>query len=167
MNGQAWYGKGMDIENVLDRGYYFKKGENDPNLRGWTLVGLASVAQACNRIDKAKVLCTDAIPFLPANSLPRRRIGQYLLLGGEIEEALPTLEAIVKDFPADPDAWAIWGAVLSEIGQHEKVARAFEMVVALRPANAEDWKALGEIQHAVGNDARAIAAFRQSALLGP
>ncbi|OLS14291.1 MAG: hypothetical protein RBG13Loki_2079, partial [Promethearchaeota archaeon CR_4] len=122
MNGLEWYEKGMDIEGVLAKGHYFRKGENNPNLRGWALVGLASVAQACNRIDKAKVLCTDAIPFLPANSLPRRRIGQYLLLEGKIEEALQTLEAIVKDFPADPDAWAIWGAVLSEIGQHEKVA---------------------------------------------
>jgi arylsulfatase A-like enzyme/tetratricopeptide (TPR) repeat protein len=84
-------------------------------------------------------------PAAGARPDPKDRISSYedfkralaLRLGGQREEAVRQLRAVVAAHPDMRDAWEILGATLAELDRKQEAAAAFDRTIALDPTGPE------------------------------
>ena len=85
-----------------------------------------------------------------------------LYSNGQIQEALDTVETLIKDYPNEPLLYNISGACYKEIGQLEKAFKNFEKAVDLKPEYAEARYNLGITLRELGQVDAAIKCYENT-----
>jgi eukaryotic-like serine/threonine-protein kinase len=86
---------------------------------GWALLGKGDWVQAQAAFEKA-------VLFNPQSTLSRYRLAHAQRLQGHYQQALQTLEPILKIDPSDASAWYDMGVVYEGMGDHEKAREHFQ-----------------------------------------
>ena len=73
-------------------------------------------------------------------SPPQTEINSVIALysNGQIQEALDTVEALIKDYPNNPLLYNISGICYKTIGKLDDAVKSFEKALAIKPDYAED-----------------------------
>ena len=97
-------------------------------------------------------------------SPPKAEIQSVFALysNGQIQEALDSVETLIKDYPNEPLLYNISGACYKEIGQLEKAFKNFEKAVALKPGYAEAQYNLGITLRELGQVDAAIKCYENA-----
>ena len=66
-----------------------------------------------------------------------------LYSNGQIQEALDTVEALIKDFPNEALLYNISGACYAGLGQRDTAVKRYEKSLAMKPDYAEAHNNLG------------------------
>jgi tetratricopeptide (TPR) repeat protein len=86
---------------------------------GWALLGKGDWARAQTAFEKAVV-------FNPQSTLYRYRLAHAQRLQGRYQQALQTLEPILKIDPSDASPWYDMGVVYEGMGDHQKSREHFQ-----------------------------------------
>ena len=90
-----------------------------------------------------------------------------LYSNGQIQEALDTVETLIKGYPKEPLLYNISGACYKEIGQLEKAFKNFEKAVSLKPDYAEALYNLGITLRELGQVDAAIGCYEKALAIKP
>ena len=95
---------------------------------------------------------------------PKAEIQSVVALysNGQIQEALDSVEPLIKDYPNEPLLYNINGACYKEIGQLEKAFKNFEKAVALKPDYTEALYNLGITLRELGQVDAAIKCYEDA-----
>ena len=105
----------------------------------------------------------EADPNFPAEDL-----GLALLLAESGErEALDAAHVVVERFPDLPEAHALLGHVLYELGDLPEAASAYERAIELAPDDAELYKGYANVLENLGAKQQALAVFAYALELAP
>jgi Flp pilus assembly protein TadD, contains TPR repeats len=85
-----------------------------------------------------------------------------LYSNGQIQEALDTVETLIKGYPKEPLLYNISGACYKEIGQLEKAFKSFEKAVNLKPDYTEALYNLGITLRELGQVDAAIKCYEKA-----
>ncbi len=86
-------------------------------------------------IVEAERVYREARARFPEAPEPVRGLAQALRAGGRSAEALPLLEALVRERPADAEGWLELGRVYLDLGRLDAARGAFEEVLRARPGS--------------------------------
>ena len=84
---------------------------------------------------------------------------------GELQEAQPTLEEVVKKNPRDPQAVLALAQVLEAKGQREKSLAQVEQLIALDANLPDAWAEKGDLLEKLGRDDEALRCYRHASKL--
>ena len=94
----------------------------------------------------------------PSQELLNSLLGHYQ--NGRLAEAEKLSVEITKDFPKDPFAWKILGAVLAATGRNSEAVNAKQTAVSLSPQDPEVHSNLGNTLRELGRLEEALASCR-------
>ena len=90
-----------------------------------------------------------------------------LYSNGKIQEALNTVEALIKDYPNEPLLFNISGACYKAIGQVDAAVKCYEKALAIKPDFAEAHNNLGVTIQDLGQLNTAVRCFEKALALKP
>jgi tetratricopeptide (TPR) repeat protein len=134
---------------------------------GWASLGKGDWEQAQAALEKA-------VFYNPQSTLSRYRLAHSYRLQGHCQQALQTLEPLLKIDPSDPAPWYDMGVVCQAMGDHDKAREYFhryqgEIEARLRkhPNDADAIWNLAEVFSRLGDKERAAFWTRKGLALAP
>ncbi len=103
----------------------------------------------------------------PANPRVRRQAGILQFKAGRAQLALASLQASVKDIPADAQAWAVLTKIHADAGRTAEALECAKQAAELEPTRAEYVKNLGRLYGESGRVEEGIAELERGILLDP
>jgi Tfp pilus assembly protein PilF len=100
---------------------------------------------------------------------PQTEINSVIALysNGKIQEALDTVETLIKDYPVEPLLFNISGACYKAIGQVDAAVKCYEKALAIKPDFAEAHNNLGVTIQDLGQLNTAVRSFEKALALKP
>lgn len=134
---------------------------------GWASFGKGDWAQAQAAFEKA-------VLFNPQSTLSRYRLAQAHRLQGHYQQALQSLEPVLKIDPSDPTPWYDMGIICEEMGYPQKAHQYFQRFQHERedqllkhPNDADAIWDLAEVLSRLGDKPRALFWTRKGLALAP
>ena len=103
---------------------------------------------------------------VPAGATPLNTV-VALLRSGQLAQAVPFLEAMVKREPVDAQTLYNLGLTYSELRQYDEAIIRLKRVVQLEPAHSHAWTAIGVAYQRMGKPQHALEPLRQAVLADP
>lgn len=97
----------------------------------------------------------------------RYRVGVQHLLQKEYDRAATAFGEVVRENPADAQAWSSYGLALTHLGRASEAELALSKAVALAPRNGEAWFHLGVARSLRDEWPDAVSAYRRAVALQP
>ena len=85
-----------------------------------------------------------------------------LYSNGQIQEALDSVETLIKDYPDEPLLFNISGVCYKTIGKLDKAVKSFENALAIQPDYAEVYYNLGVVLKDLGQLDAAIKSYEKA-----
>jgi tetratricopeptide (TPR) repeat protein len=95
------------------------------------------------------------------------RLGVQHLLRKEYDRAASAFGEVVREDPADAQAWSNYGLALTHLGKAAEAELALSKAVALAPRNGEAWFHLGVARALRDEWTDAASAYRRAVALAP
>lgn len=134
---------------------------------GWASLGKSDWAQAQAAFEKA-------VSYNPQNTLSRYRLAHAYRLQGHYQEALQTLELILKIDPSDPAPWYDMGVVCQGMGDQDRARKYLhhfqhdkEIRLRTHPNDAGAIWDLAEVTSRLGDKERASFWTRKGLAVAP
>jgi tetratricopeptide (TPR) repeat protein len=108
-------------------------------VRSWRIsMGIGQALEALGRPDEAERHLRQALTEAGgADPRPGVALGLFLVRQGRFEQAIPTLEEVLKRFPEDGDAHIYLGRALLEQGRVDDAVPHLQRGVAIWPASSQ------------------------------
>jgi tetratricopeptide (TPR) repeat protein len=161
----AWIGLGRALANqskfeeALEA--YRKAGEADPSHREY-LIELAARLEEKGHPERAIALYRE----FPGRPEVRERLGNLLFQAGQIEEAIPHLEAAVKESPTAANRFALAAAYLKS-KRPEEAGPLLELALRDSPENLELRMTYGRLLRDLKKYGAAAREFLEAAKIAP
>lgn len=113
----------------------------------------------------APLLGCDAVSEVRARAELERIAAVYE--AGDVEAAIPQLEAHVRTYPKDSLAWTILGHAYEDLDRDEDALAAYEAALALDPRSFQAITGKGILHRKRGEYEKAMAAYREAVAIDP
>ena len=90
-----------------------------------------------------------------------------LYSNGQIQEALDSVEALIKDYPNEAILYNICGACYAGLGQLDTAVKRYEKSLAIKPDYAEAHYNLGFSLHRLGQLDAAVRCYKKVVAIKP
>ena len=106
---------------------------------------------------------------MSAVSPPQTEINSVIALysNGQIQEALDSVEVLIKDYPKEPLLYNISGVCYKAVGQLDAAVKSFERALAIKPDYTEVNYNLGVIYKELGQLNAAVKCYKKALNLKP
>ena len=114
---------------------------------------------------------SDSLPYEGFYVKPPKRdffkFGAAFLWSGYPEQALPYLQQVLRQTPANPRVLNLIGQIHLLAGRTDAAEKSFQEAAHHDPNDAEAWSGLGDVQDARGDTAGALKLYEKAAALKP
>jgi tetratricopeptide (TPR) repeat protein len=116
---------------------------------------------------EARSLYTAAIAHNPNDYILHQNYGEFLVLTGDLRQALVEWRQAEELMPRNPLAFLTEGRVFEMLGDLSSAAESIRHALDLRPGFSEAWLELGKVSDAEGKLDEAVQQYHQSEALQP
>ena len=149
---QAALSQSSDKDGARQSQIYYRMGE--------CLLHLNRIREAFNAYQRSSTAD-------PNNVSAQLRIGEFLLSAGAADRAREQAEAIMRRYPRNSEAIALWGAAMEGLGEKEKAKQAYREALAAEPNRVSVAVALADLYNQDNDTKQAKDVLEQSSKMNP
>ena len=142
-----------------------ESGRNDRSSLDDAFVLLAQVCLEEKDLGQAREACRSALDLDPRNLETQNLLGIISRRQGQVDAAIETYEAILKEKPLSPRFLYNMGIARAKKGEFETAMGLYRRAVEIRPSFAEAWNNIGELELRAGRLEEAETAFLRAVSL--
>lgn len=135
------------------------------HLDGWYFLGL-TFARARDDA-RARAPLSNALALSPGKTEVLRALADVEFRSGHPDDALPLLQTLARQRPADIDVRLKLGETLSRLARTGEAVQEFNGALGITPDSPDLWIALAQAQEDAGDRAAATAAYERALALRP